>query len=231
MAQDSLLFRFAAPCAFAAAALGFAYSTSFSLYLHSPSRGTAYADAILLLAGGVVSTVVFTILYDRLRDTEPALALWGFLLALVGAFGAAIHGAYDLANLANPPATLASDVPSSVDPRGFGTFALTGLALAVIGLLIVRGRGLPVGLGYLAFVAAALLVYVYIGRLVILNPKSPGVLPFAVLAGFIVDPAWFVWLGVVLRRASAQPPLIAEITSTREPGPSGVSSAARSRST
>jgi hypothetical protein len=230
MANDSFFVRCGAPCAFAAAALGFGYSTSFSLYLHSPSRGEAYADAALLLAGGVVSTAIFTVLYDRLRATDPALALWGFLLALVGAFGAAIHGAYDLANLANPPASLASDLPSSVDPRGFGTFALTGLGLAVIGVLIVRGRRLPVGLGYLAFVAAALLVYVYIGRLVILNPKSPGVLPFAVIAGFLVNPAWFVWLGVVLRR-SPYPPLIAEITSTREPGPSGVSSAARSRST
>jgi len=96
------------------------------------------------------------------------------VLALVGAFGATLHGGYDLANLANPPASLATDLPSSVDPRGLGTFALTGLALAVIGVLILRGGAFPRPLGYLAFLSAALLVFVYVGRLVILNRRAPG---------------------------------------------------------
>lgn len=200
MSQDSSFTRFAALCAFAAGLVGLGYSISFSLYLHSPSRGTAYADSLLLLAGGLLSTAVFTAVYERLRRTDAALALWGFVLALVGAFGAAIHGAYDLANLANPPASLASDIPSSVDPRGLGTFALTGLALAVTGVLILRGRLLPRGLGYLAFLSAALLVFVYIGRLVILNPKSPGLLAAAVAAGYLVNPVWYVWLGLTFKR-------------------------------
>ena len=190
-------------CAVAAGLLGLAYSISFTLYLHSPSRGSAYADSIFLLAGGLVSTGAFTAIYARTRDTEPTLALWGYVLALIGAFGAALHGGYDLANLANPPASLANDVPSSVDPRGLGTFALTGLALAVIGVLILRGGAFPRPLGYLAFVSAALLVFVYVGRLVILNPKSPGLLAGAVLAGYVVDPVWFVWVALSLRRARA----------------------------
>src|SRR5689334_11395454 len=139
MDEGSTAAGFGPLCAPAAGLLGLAYSVPFSLYLHSPSRGAAYADAIFLLAGGLVSTGAFTAIYARTRDTEPTLALWGYVLALVGAFGAALHGGYDLANLANPPASLASDLPSSVDPRGLGTFALTGLALAVIGLLILRG--------------------------------------------------------------------------------------------
>jgi len=200
MSQDLSFSRFGALCAIAAGLVGLAYPISFSLYLHSPSRGTGYADSLLLLGGGLISTAAFTAVYERLRQTDAALALWGFVLALVGAFGAAIHGAYDLANLANPPVALASDVPSSVDPRGLGTFALTGLALAVTGVLILRGRLLPGGLGYLAFLSAALLVFVYVGRLVILNPKSPGLLAAAVAVGYVVDPVWFVWLGLALRR-------------------------------
>ena len=35
--------------------------------------------------------------------------------------------------------------------------------------------------------------------LVILNPKSPGLLTAAVLVGFVVNPVWFVWLGLELR--------------------------------
>jgi hypothetical protein len=200
--------RLAAVAAFAAASAGFAYSTSFSIYLSNPSRGAAYANSILLLVGGIASTAAFTAVYERLRATDAAFALWGYTLALVGAFGAALHGAYDLANLANPPASPpAADVPSSVDPRGLATFALTGLALAVAGMLILRGGGLPRGLGYLAFVAAALLVFVYVGRLVVLNPKSPGLRAAAVLAGFVVNPVWFGWLGATLWRSAptAQP--------------------------
>jgi len=201
MNRDSTFGSFGAFGAVGAGLIGFAYSTSFSLYLHSPSRGTAYANALLLLAGGLVSTAVFTAVYERLRQTDPALALWGYVLALVGAFGAALHGGYDLANLANPPASVASDLPNSVDPRGLGTFALTGLALAVTGILILRGAPLPRGLAYMAFLSAALLVFVYIGRLVILNPKNPALLTCAVVDGFVVNPIWFIWLGLVLRQS------------------------------
>jgi hypothetical protein len=201
MRTDASFERWAALAAVAAGLVGFGYSTSFSLYLHSPSRGGAYANSLLLLIGGLLSSAVFTAIYERLRRTDPPLALWGFLLALVGAFGAAIHGGYDLANLANPPASLASDLPSAIDPRGLATFALTGLGLAVTGILIHRGRQLPIGLAYLAFLSALLLVFVYIGRLVILNPKSPGLLAAAVFAGFVVNPVWFLWLGLVLHRA------------------------------
>ena len=201
MNSDSFLIRFGGICAIGAGLCGLAYSTSFSLYLHSPSRAAAYASALLLLVGGLVSTVVFTAVFERLRGTDAALALWGYVLALVGAFGAALHGGYDLANLANPPASLATDLPSSVDPRGLGTFALTGLALAVTGVLILRGAPLPRGLAYVAFLSAVLLVFVYIGRLVILNPKSPGLLTAAVIDGFVVNPIWFIWFGLVLRQS------------------------------
>jgi len=89
------------------------------------------------------------------------------VLALVRAFGATLHGGYDLA------------------------------------VLILRGGAFPRPLGYLAFLSAALLVFVYVGRLVILNPKSPGLLAGAVLAGYVVDPVWFVWAALSLRHPPA----------------------------
>lgn len=192
--------RFAGACALLAAAAGLAYSISFVVYLHNGSRAAAYGDALLLLAGGVLSIAVFCALYGRLRAVEEGFALLGFVLAIAGALGAALHGGYDLANLANPPSALASDVPSSTDPRGLGTFALTGAALAVAGWLIVRGRVLPVRLGQLALVGAVLLVYVYLGRLVILDPKDPALLAAAAAVGFVVNPVWFAWLGLLLWR-------------------------------
>jgi hypothetical protein len=192
--------QFAAYCALAAAVAGFGYSTAFCIYLNDSSRGSAYASSLLLLTGALLSTAVFTGLYGRLRETDASFALWAFVLALAGALGAALHGAYDLANLANPPEADTTGLPSASDPRGFGTFALSGLALAVTGWLILRGGRLPRALGYMAFLAAALLVYVYVGRLTILDPKSPAILPFAVISGFLVNPLWYAWLGVSLLR-------------------------------
>jgi hypothetical protein len=48
---------------------------------------------VLLLVGGLLSTVVFRGVYERLRPTEPGLALLGFVLAVAGAFGAMALGA------------------------------------------------------------------------------------------------------------------------------------------
>jgi hypothetical protein len=191
--------RLAGLCAIAAGAIGVAYSIAFVLFLHSADRSEAYANSILLLLGGLLTTAAFVAVYQRVRATDPGLAMLGFVLALAGSLGAAMHGAYDLANLVNPPATLAADVPSAVDPRGFATFALTGLGVAAAGALIVRGRAFPASVGYLAFASAALLVFVYVGRLVILDPKSPGLLAAAVAVGFVVNPAFFVSLGRALR--------------------------------
>jgi hypothetical protein len=72
-------------------------------------------------------------------------------------------------------------------------------------VLVVRGRALPVGLGYPSLVSAVLLVFLYVGRLVILDPKSPGVLAAAVLAGFVVNPLWYAWLGVALSQRGPEP--------------------------
>jgi hypothetical protein len=198
--RDGTFERFAGACALLASGAGLAYSISFVIYLHNASRGSAYADALFLLAGGLLSIPVFLALFRLLRATDEGFALLALVLAIGGAFGAAMHGAYDLANLANPPASLATDLPSSTDPRGFATFALAGAALLVAGLLIERGRVLPGWLGRLALLAAGLLLFVYVGRLVILNPKEPALLAAAVAVGFVVNPVWFGWLGLLLRR-------------------------------
>jgi hypothetical protein len=197
--------RFGGACAVLAGIAGFAYSTAFVIYLHNGARGAVYADSLLLMAGGLLSPAAFIAVYGRLRQTDVGFALLGVGLAFAAAYGALTHGAFDLANLAKPPASLAADVPSSTDPRGLGTFALTGLAVAIAGALIVRGRALPARLGYLGFVAAALFLFVYVGRLVILNPKSPGLHAAAVISGFLVNPAWFIWLGATLWRRPAVP--------------------------
>ena len=192
--SDPGLQRGAGLAALAAAAAGLAYSISFVVLSRvSPGAGRLLSS-IFLLAGGVLSVFVLAGLYDRLRESQPALALLALVLTAAGGLGAAVHGGYDLANVAHPPASLPADVPNPVDPRGLLTFGVTGLALFVVGRLLVGG------LRALATVAAVLLVLVYLARLIVLSPTSPLVLLPAALAGFLVTPAFYVWLGLWLLR-------------------------------
>jgi hypothetical protein len=177
---------------------GLLYSITFVAYLSSGSRGTAEAASLFLMLGGVAVMPVLVAVYQRLREVDLGIAATALLLGVVGAAAAAIHGAYDLANFVNPPSRLPVDAPNPADPRGLGTFALTGVALLLIGLLVRRGGALSRPFGVLALVAGGLFVYVYVGRLTILDPKNPAVLIPAVLSGFIVNPVVYVWLGLSL---------------------------------
>jgi hypothetical protein len=100
----------------------------------------------------------------------------------------------------NPPATANLDLPSQIDPRGMLTFGIAGLGLWVVAWLMLRGGQFPRPLGYLGYVTALLLIVVYLARLIVLDATSPLVLAPAVLAGFIANPIWYVWLGLTLWR-------------------------------
>jgi hypothetical protein len=182
---------------------GFVYSTFFVIYLQSGSTAAATVTFVALLLGGVLATAVVVGLYGMLREVDPLPAVWALVVGVIGTAGSAIHGGYDLANRFHPPAVLASDLPNAVDPRGLLTFAFTGLSLLAFAWLMVRSAAFPQRLAQLGLVTGGLLILVYVGRLVILNPKNWAVLTAAVLSGFVASPAFFVWLGVDLRRRPA----------------------------
>jgi hypothetical protein len=192
--------RFAGTCALVVGVGGLAYSLAFVVGLRTGSRTAVTAAAIFLFLGGLLSTAVMVGLHQRLRAADEGFARWAMLLGVVGSLGSAIHGAYDLAKIAGPP-TLPTEIPNPVDPRGVLTFGVTGLAVLLFAALIRRGGGLPRGLGMLGALAGSLLVLVYLGRLLIFDPNHPALLGVAALLGFVVNPAWFIWLGVSLRRA------------------------------
>jgi hypothetical protein len=72
--------------------------------------------------------------------------------------------------------------------------------LLIVAWLVVRDGEFPRGLGYLAYLSAVLLVVLYLGRLIVLDPASLVILVPALLNGFLVNPALYVWLGLVLLR-------------------------------
>jgi hypothetical protein len=186
---------------------GLAYSIAFLVLLYSGAPKAAdVLTNVFLLAGGILATAVFTALYERFRPADPGLALWAFLLGSLAAFGSAAHGGYDLANIVRTPKSLDQELPSATDPRGFATFGLTALAIALVSVLILRVGSLPRPLAYLGLVACPLLLVIYFGRMVVFNPKSPGLLTVALVTGFVVNPAWYAWLGLELWRGPRSRP-------------------------
>ena len=197
---DERFCRFAGVLARAVAVVGLAYSVAFVLYLKSGGKAAATASAAFLLIGSLLATPVLVATYVRLRRGGPAFALWALLVALVSAVGSAIHGAFDLVNLVNPPSRGPGDLPNAVDPRGLLTFAMAGLGVAALAWLILRTGLLPRRVGTLAGVLGVALVLIYLGRLIILNPKNPLLLGIAAITGLVLNPLWWIWLGAELRR-------------------------------
>jgi hypothetical protein len=160
-------------------------------------------SSLALMAGGLLSVAVLVAIYRRLLDDAPAVGLLGLVLVAVGATGAMVHGGYDLANAIQPPVTdvlAEASLPHPIDPRGLLTFGVTGLGLLVLSLQSGRSAVLPGGLATLGAVVGALLVVVYLGRLIILTPTNPLVAGPAALTGLVLSPAFYVWLGMELRR-------------------------------
>jgi hypothetical protein len=198
--------RFSGTCAVLAGVAGFLYAVAFiGLVLTgaAPELGFGLAS-LLLLAGSLLAAGGLTALYPRLRAVDAGFALLALVLGVAGSIGGAVHGGFDLANVLHAPPAAANEsmagLPNYADPRGLLTFGAAGLGLLVASRLIVRSPTLPTRLGYLGYLAGALLLLVYLGRLIILTPTNPIVAMPAALAGFIVNPAWFIWLGLVLRR-------------------------------
>src|SRR5947199_9807981 len=84
--------RFAGICALIVGLGGLLYAISFIIL-----QGALLSDLFLML-GGLFSTAVLVALYARLRETDPAFALWALLLRIARAVGSASTCVYDSAN-------------------------------------------------------------------------------------------------------------------------------------
>jgi hypothetical protein len=199
---DQAFRRLATACAFVVGIGGFAYAVAFVAVLRGSGEPAAAASAAFLLLGGLLATPVLIAVYLILRPTSPGMALWALTIGLAGAIGSAIHGGFDLANVINEPAGNPGGFPNAVDPRGLLTFGFAAVGTAAVAWLILRGGRLRRGLGLVAAVLAALLLVIYGGRLVVLDPEHPVLLVAALATGFVVNPLWWIWLGVELRRGA-----------------------------
>jgi hypothetical protein len=193
--------RFAGVAALGSAASGLLYAVAFIIVARrSPATGATLAG-LFLLTGGLFSTVVMSGLYRALRDEDSGFAVWALLLGVAAVLGSAIHGGYDLANGINPPADLGPSLPSQVDPRGLLTFGVFGISVLTFSWLIHGSTAFRSGIAYVGYLSALLVEMLYLGRLVIVDATSPLIVGTALLAGFIVNPLWYAWLGVHFLRS------------------------------
>jgi hypothetical protein len=194
--------RFAGTCAILAGVSGFLYSISFIVIARSAPATGGLLSALFLALGGLLSAGALVGLYERLHAAEPGFALLALGLGLAGALGAALHGGYDLSNAINPPlenAAAAANLPSQIDPRGMLTFGVAGLAILLFAWLMGHG-GFSRSQSLLGYVLAVLLVWIYLARLILQTPTNPVLLVPVLLVGFILNPVWYIWLGISLRQ-------------------------------
>jgi len=190
------------PSAWLAGVCGFLYSVSFVIIARNNAGLGEGLSGFFLLLGGVLGASALLGLYERLQAAAGMYAAWALVFGLAGALAATLHGGYDLAVAIHPP-NQTINFPSPVDPRGLGTFGLTGISLLAFSYLMHRDRSFPRGLVGVGYTSGVLLVLIYISRLTILAASNLLVLAPAGIEGFIVNPAWYIWLGMELRKKPA----------------------------
>jgi len=196
--------RFAATCAYIAAVVGLLYGFSFViLYVggRAPTLGLALSS-VFLQVGGLLASIVLVAIYQRVHEVNQPLAVWALAVGLFGALGSTVHAGYDLANVLHPPspdALAAAGYPNQVDPRGLLTFGFAGVSLFVFAWLISKSTSLPRNLASLGYVLAALLVVIYLGGLLILDPTN-NIVRIALAAGVLVNTIWYIRLGGALAK-------------------------------
>ncbi len=205
--QASSFSRFAVVSGILAGVCGLLYSVAFVLLRNG------LLSALFLMLGGLFSLVLLVALFERLSAVDARYAILGLILGSVAALGSAIHGAYDLANVLHPPAEnlpALANLPNPMDPRGFLTFCVAGLAVLIAANLIGHDRSLPSYLKPLSYVLGVLLIIVYLGRLIVLDASSLLILLPAALTGFIVNPLWYILLGQSLGRVPGRRPTVVD---------------------
>jgi hypothetical protein len=179
---------------------GFVYAVLFAIIVAGEApRGVRELWFATLMLGAILSTVVGVGLYQRLRETDVSVALLALLLGLSGALGGILHGGSNLSRIIEAPGTGVPDV--QLDPKGILRYGVAGLALLLIGWLVLRGGAFPRWLGLMAYVGGAVLVFIYVGRLYdFITPETKITLTPPFLFGFVLYPALYIGLGLELMR-------------------------------
>lgn len=184
--------------AYLAAATTVLYSLSFIVLARSNAHLGAMLSGLFLALGALFVVPVSIGLFIRLRDWDAGYAALALALALIAAAGSMAHGFFDLAEGFHSSGTYT--FPSPSDPRGVMTFGVAGLAVLTWSWIIARSGEMRAGLAYVGYADAALMLILFLGRLIILDATNPLIVVAALVGGFIVNPFWYLRLGSALSR-------------------------------
>jgi hypothetical protein len=194
------------------------YSVTFALVVRKGYHWAEWASSAALLTGAMAAIVVVLAARERFAGREPQLAQLAVVLGLAGALGSAVHAAYDLSVLAKPVESNGLAL-SPTDPRGFATFALTGLALGLFGVLGHAAGALSNRTRWTALLTAASLVTVFVGRLALLDPNRLVIKVLALACGVVLNPLVLAAFGRSFLRTGALGPADVDLRPTADPTP------------
>jgi hypothetical protein len=202
--MDSSFIRLARGAAYATAAVGIVYSVAFVTVVQRGSGWAEWTAAAALTAGGLLALPVLVAIMSMLGEAadNAAPARLALVVGGVAAVMTSLHGAYDLAALAKPASATAGDI-SPVDPRGFATFALSGLAVIIIAALARSDARFPHWLPAVGLVLGIALVTTWLGRLVVLDPTS-GWLRISTTVAAVLNPIAYVGFAAACRSREAR---------------------------
>ena len=185
--------RYAGWLSILAGVTGIGYAVAFVVLKDARFSAIFLTLAPLLAVAGLVAV------FERVREVDSGYATLALALGAFGSLAASTHGAYDLANVLHPSAGVdaVKDLPFPTDPRGFGTFALTGMAVAILASLSRRTQAVPGWVGPFGLLLGLALVITWLARLIVLDATSLLVLLPALVSG-LLSPIFFLALGAWL---------------------------------
>lgn len=191
--------RFAGLAAFAVGAGALLYAALFVAIVEGAGRTTQEIWFFTLMVGAIATIPVVIALYCVLRETDTGLALVALVLGLFAALGGIQHGAYNMGAKITPLGRLRPN--EEAVSHGVLRYLIAGLAFLVIAWLVYAGSRLPLSMTYVALLAGAALVFIYIGRLFdFITPGDYVSLLPPLVYGFVLHPLWYAWVGMLLWR-------------------------------
>ncbi len=174
---------------------------------------------LLLALSGLLSLIAVVTIFQKVRGASEGWARLALWFGMFGALLGGLHGWYDLIRnpilaqafdqaASAPAATLIANLPSVIDPRGAGTFGLTGLFFLILGLLLYRVEGIPTRVAQLALFASLLLELIFLGTVFYAGGLGIGAARYLFLVAgplqsILIGPIVYVWLGTILQRTAA----------------------------
>ncbi len=197
--------RLAGLAALAVAFGALLYASLFVAIVEGAGLTTSKLWFFTLTVGGLATVPVVIAVYLLLRETDNGLALTALVLGLFAALGGIMHGAYNLGAKVTPPQGGYTPNEDAVS-HGILRYAIAGVFFLLVAWLVLQGGRLPRALGYVAAVAGAALIFIYIGRLYdFITPGDYVSLIPPLLYGFVLHPLWYGWFGLLLWRGFGAP--------------------------